>query len=1287
MKTTLQFILLAGLLLAGNLAGWGKENPRARKGPTPHARTSATCVPSSSVSELDINNVRAMLMNGGDMWWDLNNNPRYEIPKVVNPAERRYSLFSGALWIGGLDDAGNLQVAAQTYRQNGNDFWPGPLTEMGAVATPASCEEWDHHYKIDRAEIDAFRNAWYQSEAYGTAFNVDDFPNVKKWPGYGRDANGISISMAPFVNVDGNPNDYNPAAGDYPDIRPFPDGGQPDQAVWWVINDKGDVHTESGGLPIGLEIHVMAFAFTTSNAINDMTFYRYRLFNRSNSALNDTYIGQWVDADVGNAADDYVGCDTLRGLGYAFNGDANDDGAFGYGLNPPAVGTDFFLGPEYAPGQPLKMTQFVYYNNTEGLMGNPEVASHFYGYLRGFWKDGSHMTFGGNGYGGSQPTNFMFPDPPGICGGSNSWSEALVGNDPNDRRYIQSAGPFTLQKGQQMDIHVGVVWARKLANGNLGSVCELLSADDLAQALFDARFQLLEGPDAPVTEVDEYDQELVISWDYPDAFSRNNYHESYSQTDPVLVSQGVSDPTFDFQGYMVFQLKDATVSASELFDTDRARLIAQCDLKDNISTIVNRNEAFLAGSPLPIVTDQIMVSGENKGIFHSVRVNEDLFASGTDRRLKNYTTYHFTVIAYAHNDTASDGRKFLQGNRRFENLVGMPHKITFEQVGTVLQSDYADGIPITQLKGIGNGGQFVKLSEASEATILQQYHLLSPTFQGNAAPIVVQVTNPKEVHASDYRVEVHQRLFEGTEDSIMTANGTLLLDSTFIEWNLLENGQVVYSSTYVKRTGNGPAQYRPTPFSGTLRAIPGHGISIGVNNGTAPTTMMANTEDPVIGSQLTFQDPSQAWLTGLSDDDDFDRWNWIAAGSDSTDNGFLLPSVRNAGIFDANAYSEQILEGSWAPFCFARSFNANDSKLWISPGVGINITAQAFSVRPDSMQNLNEIPDVDIVLTSDHSKWSRCVVVETGTAQNLGTGAPIMTAKWATGWNLDGSKDNRPLSEATQGWSYFPGYAVDLTTGRRLNIFFGENTFDRVNHGHDMLFNPTANLGADGSLVGGRHYIYVSNTEYDGCTEIQSVLSCSTFVGSGSQIYFNQDPNYATHKVWQNIAWTGIPLATGTVELETPDQIPTETRISLRVSQPFRDRVANPGNVFTFSTRDYAALVNQTSVAQKSLMSEVRIVPNPYYGHSSYEQSQLQQVAKLTNLPQKCKVRIFTLNGTLIRAYDKEDDEPELRWDLKNHSGVPIASGVYIIHVDGYDLGETVVKFFTIMPQIDLTSF
>jgi hypothetical protein len=81
-----------------------------------------TCEPASQSADLDVNNVRTKLLNGGDMWWDISN-PKYEIPKINDPnAVRKHAMFAGAIWIGGRDNGGSLKLAAMTYRQKGVGF-------------------------------------------------------------------------------------------------------------------------------------------------------------------------------------------------------------------------------------------------------------------------------------------------------------------------------------------------------------------------------------------------------------------------------------------------------------------------------------------------------------------------------------------------------------------------------------------------------------------------------------------------------------------------------------------------------------------------------------------------------------------------------------------------------------------------------------------------------------------------------------------------------------------------------------------------------------------------------------------------------------------------------------------------------------------------------------------------------------------------------------------------------------------------------------------------------------
>ena len=114
--SNLKKIGLLTLALGVSFAAGARENIPV-KGQTAESKTNgqkeiknrlmkyaSDCEPASAQADLDINNVRTRILNGGDMWWDLSN-ARYEIPKLQDlNAVRKNSLFAGAIWIGGEDE-------------------------------------------------------------------------------------------------------------------------------------------------------------------------------------------------------------------------------------------------------------------------------------------------------------------------------------------------------------------------------------------------------------------------------------------------------------------------------------------------------------------------------------------------------------------------------------------------------------------------------------------------------------------------------------------------------------------------------------------------------------------------------------------------------------------------------------------------------------------------------------------------------------------------------------------------------------------------------------------------------------------------------------------------------------------------------------------------------------------------------------------------------------------------------------------------------------------------------
>ena len=133
----------------------------------------------------------------------------------------------------------------------------------------------------------------------------------------------------------------------------------------------------------------------------------------------------------------------------------------------------------------------------------------YYQYMTGFGEMEHHLHCGGNGYGGTIPTSYVYPADTytnGACGNA-TWSEVGV---PGDRRFMQSSGPLHYNQEHINYITVGLPWARTSTTDQKHPVSLLKIADDKAQALFDNCFRVLSGPEAPDKTIQEMENELII---------------------------------------------------------------------------------------------------------------------------------------------------------------------------------------------------------------------------------------------------------------------------------------------------------------------------------------------------------------------------------------------------------------------------------------------------------------------------------------------------------------------------------------------------------------------------------------------------------------------------------------------------------------------------------------------------------------------------------------------------------------------------------------------------------
>ncbi len=1351
----------------------------------------AGCVPASARVDIDINNVRATLLTGGDMWWDLIS-AQYEIPK----GSRIKSIFAGSLWIGGIDAGNQLKVAAMTYRQTGNDYWPGPLSSI-ATTDAATCLAYDKFFKIDRADVEAYHN-WVTLGSQGVPpISSTALQTIMEWPTVGPEGQ----ALAPFFDYNGD-NFYDPTVGDYPDFdlvgnRACTARLKGDQAIWWVFNDKGNVHTETGGAAIGLEIQAQAFAFQTTDEINDMTFYTYKIINKSSFQINKTYFGVWVDADLGGYNDDYVGCDATNGFGYQYNGDAIDEGVggvLGYGANPPAVGVDFFEGPYADPNfmadpadstlngvgygdaivdnERLGMERFIYYNNnTNPINGNPGIAGNFYNYLTSKWRDGSLMTYGGDAIGAGVPCKFVFPDdsdPLGYGTGLNPqapWSEWRENNPFVDRRFMESAGPFTLKPGAVNTITTGVVWARTTQGGPLASLALLKGADKKAQLLFNNCFKTLDGPTAPDLKIQELNQELVLYWTNP--AGSNNYLEKYTE-DPDLLVGG--DSLYRFQGYQLFQVKDANVSATDLYNVDKARLVLQCDKKDGIKQIVNYTYDATITANVP----QEMVNGSDAGVVHSVSIKTDLFATG-DNALVNHKTYYYRIVAYGYSQTQefnpllfsySDYKPYISGrkNQPGTPYAGIPHIVSPELSGTDQHSEYGSGVKLKRIEGQGNGGNVLDITAGTVSQILASPNgrTLYPTYENGRGPIMIKVIDPLNVPVSDFRIYL--------TDSTTLATTTNI--STKAKWTLEKltgPGGTAVETVHSDATIEIPnEQIINGQTSGTIHDIPKWGISVnavfvyGPSDLATLTTTNGALSD---ASSMSFGDDTRRWLTGVADAEGQEDDNWIRSGTATfTD----TPGYNDfAGIDDVQAY-EKYINGTWAPYRLTDN---------IYPGTPLTSRGGPAWDKYRTVTLLKNLASVDVVFTKDKSKWTRCPVIELQEESLLAIGgAQKMSIRKSPSVDKNGKKsgdagynaqeggtiDSMGVAiPAPMGMGWFPGYAINLETGERLNMAFGEDSYLAQENGTDMIWNPTSHTFSSGfdPVFGGKHYVYVfghnANALYpatDG--QLPNQLKDIPAYDNGLTLYklyrASQNTTATTslsegykREIYTDAMWVNMPLVAAGHDL-----LETDVKVRLRVTKPYAkygtgSQVASgslvvgqnyyvesgpvthnaanyaTGTSFTavnntytttavnvsvlttvnesngmyeFNTADVQTTTNHATTA-KDALAIINIVPNPYYAYSGYEKTTLDNIVKITNIPAKCTISIYTLNGNLVRRFKKDDSgagaeaKTSLDWDLKNEARIPVASGLYIIHVEVPGVGEKILKWFGVMRPIDIEAY
>lgn len=352
---------------------------------------------------LEINNIHAVFNPEGSMFYDINTGGTF----IAAPGNAiTYSVAN--LWIGGIDNYGKLNVSAQTYRQTGTDFWPGPLDTIHAYCPLPASPPFNTVWDLKCSEVDTFIS---NTLSPIPGFTVPS--DIQSWPGNGNAAFGQSYYLAPFADVDGD-GLYSFQAGDYPLVRGT-------QSLFYLYNDslQNNPHGETNSSSIGMQIQAMPYAYYDpwDDALMNTIFVHYKIRFMSPLTYTGTTIGLWSDFDF-SGGQNAVASDSILGAAFQYNA---DNAVAMYFLSEPMGGV-------------------IAYENSFSTTGNPVTPLDYYELLNRKWTPGNDLTYGGSGISTGPTTDWMYTGNPAT---NTGWLDT----GGADRRTLATTDSFTVTPG------------------------------------------------------------------------------------------------------------------------------------------------------------------------------------------------------------------------------------------------------------------------------------------------------------------------------------------------------------------------------------------------------------------------------------------------------------------------------------------------------------------------------------------------------------------------------------------------------------------------------------------------------------------------------------------------------------------------------------------------------------------------------------------------------------------------------------------------------------------------
>ena len=1247
-------ILVLSFVLSANISAGTKDNQGKHRN-----TTMPKTVIDPGQSLIDVNQITCWTRNDGYHDWVVGGSWDGAYPNGVVAG----AIFSEGIVWGGLVSDGT----SPSLRVNGNTYATGcaPISRLYRVRP----DYLNGDLSQDAAD---FNSIGITSVTSGDieALRVQYAKDWNEWP---------ASDGAPYQDVDEN-GAYDPTV----DIPGIPGASQ---TLFIKYNDDLS-NSLYGSPPIGLEVTETYWAYAAAGGLGNVIFKKVDIVYKgiqgapANAHIDDMYIVQWADADVGNSSDDFAGCDTTLNLGYAYSSGFTDAVYQGLNLAPPAVGYDFLQGVSHYTGDPNDSAIFnLKWRHGYAYINPKPMSSYAYFAAGGTWSDPA-FTYTGTG----EFYNLMRgvkPDPPYPSGDPFPTSVAdvtpfgtyLLDGDPvfgtgkidgtvdgpGDRRIMVTNGPISMNLGDTAEVVLAMVGG--LGSNNISSISVLKYNDLFAQYAFD---QLFDIPIMPKPNLQAYglNDKVILNWGTPDSL--------------VNVIENQSHGVYKFQGYSVYQLPPGST------DITKGERIATFDLSDTVTVLFDK----VLDEGTGLVTSKPIVVLKNNGLQRYLEVTQDAIFN---KPLANGLSYTFAVTAMAYNQDPTLPANILESAPAIVNITPQTHApgVTFQQ---------GDLTNITHT-GTADASLDVKVIDPSKITghqyevffTTQTYKLSSDhtwtKVEGGGKKLHKDITGSSISSAASWS-EINGGMDIHYTPDITGPGGDFadgielflplgaIIDTTYTPISNSDGSQIPFT---INRTNNS-IFYGDSSRSTAGRFAGGEDILVTVHPATVPFITNYNIYDDAYDSTIV-DVHSVDTLQGPIADKIVVQKQWNVKDVTTGQN---IPSAQGQTILDgvdiyapALWFRTNFYDG---PGGSSHSFNQNVSvganPIFDGIQIAVNGSYQApiapysytlnegstSQIRAGSAPSATRTIFADYTLYGSPTSWAidgygfgttdinklqqdyeirytgilADTVINGRNIRYVASGGQMATI-FSTVAGVAGLADH-PLNPNPGTAQPFliriPFEVWNKDTGKQVNIMFRDR---------EQLLDANPFLAWNSE---NRNYVVIVNTDYESTAPIPP-----------------SDPQTA------EATWIFVIYSTRLVD---GDVVTITYANPLQIGQ----------DSFTFDTK---ALAYNSNTA-KDEIKMINVFPNPYYGYQYREGSRDQHYVTFSHLPQIATIRIFDLSGVLVRTINHHSGggNPNSQfdtWNLQNDSGYPVASGIYVVYIDMGDLGTKILKLAVIQEQ------